>query len=164
MPTANEANGIGMSEAAPRAGRAQSRRAEEGRVLVRASSSSLVATAVDGAAYQLILFGGFGYVVAALGGAVLGAIVNFTLNRAWAFGPGGRSLGSQIALYAFASLLTYLGLQACLAVFVEVLHVAERLAWVPAKILAWGAISYPLFRWVVFARPRAAPGSRGGAP
>ncbi len=162
MPKATPTDGTGLKEAALH--EAPSRGLAEGRVLVRASSSSLVATVVDGAAYQLILFGGLGYPVAALGGALLGAIVNFTLNRTWAFGSNGRSLGSQVALYAFASLLTYLGLQACLSVLVEVLHVAERLAWVPAKVLAWGAISYPLFRLVVFARPRAVPSSRGAAP
>jgi putative flippase GtrA len=128
-------------------------------VLLRASASSLTATAVDGVAYQLVLLLGWGYTAAAAAGAVIGAVTNFTMNRSWAFPPSGRTLRSQLALYCLASLLTYLGLQACLVLLIEVLHVDERLAWVPAQLIAWGAISYPLFRRVVFARPRPSRGA-----
>ncbi len=125
-------------------------------MLLRASASSLVATGVDGAAYQLALVLGLSYSAGAAAGAALGAAVNFTLNRTWAFPPSGRGVGAQVALYAVASGLTYLALQSCLMVFIEGLHVSARLAWVPAKVVAWGAVSYPLFRRIVFARPSGA--------
>jgi putative flippase GtrA len=127
----------------------------EGLVLAKASVSSAAATLVDGIAYQAVLFALAGrYGIAAFAGAVLGAITNFTLNRIWAFGPGKHPLGKQIPLYAAASGLVFLGLQGCLTLFIEVLHVNERVAWIPAKGIAWACISYPLFRYVVFAQAR----------
>jgi putative flippase GtrA len=136
--------------------------ARERLVIARASISSLAATAVDAAAYQLVLFSDLGdYRAAAVCGALLGAVTNFTLNRAWAFPPSGRSLRWQAVLYAGASLLTLLGLQASLAVCVEALRMDEHLAWVPSKIAAWLFVSYPLFRCVVFAPPRGQEASGG---
>jgi putative flippase GtrA len=121
--------------------------AGEAAVLARAS--------VAAAAYQAVLFLGVGYVAAAFAGALLGAATNFTLNRTWAFPPSGRTLRSQLLMYAGASGLTYLALQAVLTLLVELGGVHERVAWVPAKGVAWMLVSYPLFRFVVFARPRA---------
>jgi len=142
-----------------------------GTILLRAGVSSFAATLVDALAYQLVLLavGGIGLTgpkgctLAALAGAILGAITNFTLNRRWAFPPSGRTLRSQVVLYALASLLTYLGLQGTLMLLVEVLGMNPHLAWVPAKVLAWAGISYPLFRFVVFAHPKSTEQS-GGLP
>jgi len=136
------------------------RSAQEARLFLRAQVSSLAATAVDAATYQLALFAG-GYRAAALVGALLGAAMSFALNRTWAFPPSGRSLKSQMAMYAAASLATFLGLQACLFTLVELGHLEPRTAWVPARCLAWMGISYPLFRFVVFSRPRERSSSRG---
>ena len=49
-------------------------------------------------------------------------------------------------------------LQACLFVLVEVLGVDARIAWAPAKVFAWLAVSYPMARFVVF----GAGGGDGG--
>ena len=123
--------------------------------LVRASASSIAATVVDGVVYQAVLFCRLGnYTVAAIAGAVTGGITNFVLNRLWAFPPTSRDWKQQAGLYALASGVVYLGFQACLMVFIEMLHVNEHLAWFPAQLIAWVGVSYPLFRFVVFARPR----------
>ena len=135
--------------------------AREGRLFFRVQIASFAATLVDAATYQLVLRAG-GYRGAALAGAIAGALTNFTLNRSWAFPPSGRSLRAQIAMYAAASLLTFLGLQAGLFTLIELLHVKPRLAWLPAKGFAWLGISYPLFRYVVFAR--RPPRERHGLP
>jgi putative flippase GtrA len=128
----------------------------EAKLLARASISSLAATVADGAVYQLVLLAGTEhYVLAAFLGALCGAVTNFTLNRTWAFPATDKPLATQGLQYAAASGLTYVGLQACLVVLIEHLQVDARLAWVPAKVLVWLVISYPLHRFVVFAGRRA---------
>jgi len=129
----------------------------EGVVILKASCSSVAATIVDGVLYQFVLFLTLNYTVAAFSGAVVGGVANFVLNRRWAFPPTKRSLRRQALMYAAASAVVYLGLQGSLMVFVEVLHVNAHLAWFPATVLAWVVLSYPLFRFVVFAKPRRSP-------
>ena len=125
----------------------------EASTLAKASVSSIAATVVDGVAYQGVLFAIAGhYGIAAFAGALLGAGTNFTLNRLWAFPPTGKKLATQAWQYAIASASTYLGLQLCLLLLIEVLHINERIAWLPAKIFAWLAVSYPLHRFMVFGR------------
>jgi putative flippase GtrA len=125
----------------------------EATTLAKASVSSLAATVVDGIVYQAVLFGLPGrYGIAAFGGALLGAVTNFTLNRVWAFPPTAKSLRMQAAQYAVASGATYLGLQLCLMLLIEVMHINERVAWLPAKVVAWLLVSYPMHRFVVFGK------------
>lgn len=126
----------------------------EGATLLRAGASSAVATAVDGAAYQLLLYlGDSHYGTAAITGAALGAVTNFSLNRAWAFQPTGRALVRQAIEYAAVSLITYSVLRWSLYMLVEVHGLHEGAAWVPAKAVAWLFASYPMQRFVVFAGP-----------
>ncbi len=134
------------------------RSAQEMGTLVRASISSGIATLTDGLAYQLLLFvvPGF-YGVAALAGAMLGGVTNFSINRAWVFDSTTKRLRSQAMEYALASLLTYAALQSCLFVFIEMLHVDEHVAWLPAKAIAWLFVSYPVQRFLVFSKSSAAP-------
>jgi putative flippase GtrA len=124
--------------------------------------SSLAATVVDGIAYQAVLFALVGrYGIAAFAGALLGAVTNFTLNRLWAFPSIGKKLWMQVWQYAIASGATYLGLQLCLMLLIEVLGVNERVAWLPAKLVAWIAVSYPMHRFVVFGkRPAGKAGKK----
>jgi hypothetical protein len=64
-----------------------------------------------------------------------------------------------VAQYALASALTYGGLQSALFVFIEVMRINERIAWLPAKVAAWLLVSYPLHRFFVFAKPKSQEGS-----
>ena len=135
---------------------ASGRGAKEMGTLLRASVSSVVATLADGLAYQLLLLaltGSYGF--AAFGGAVLGGVTNFTINRRWAFAATRKRLRNQATEYALASLLTYGALQSCLFIFVEVLQMDEHIAWLPAKAISWLLVSYPVQRFLVFSGGRA---------
>lgn len=128
--------------------------AREARTLVKASVSSGAATAVDGVIYQALLFLMPSYALAAFGGAVLGAVTNFALNRTWVFPHTTKGLKRQAMQYAMAAAATYVGLQLSLFMLIEVLAVPTRVAWVPAKVIAWLLVSYPMQRLVVFAEKR----------
>ncbi len=120
---------------------------------MRATISSTVATIVDGVIYQLVLTVASGrFALAAAAAAVLGALTNFTLNRMWAFPPGSRTLTAQLALYVLGSVMTYGMLQLSLWILIERLAVNARIAWIPAKVVAWSLVSYPFQRIIVFAR------------
>lgn len=126
----------------------------EMRLFARASCSGIAGTSADALIYQAILWiGGHEgrlYILAAVLSATGGAITNFLLNRYWAFRRTEKHIATQAAQYAVASVLTYVALQASLALLVEVYHVDPRVAYFPAKAFAWLAVSYPLARLVVF--------------
>ncbi|MCL2822730.1 MAG: GtrA family protein [Polyangiaceae bacterium] len=131
---------------------------QEATTLAKASVSSVIATIVDGIVYQAILAVALPYGMAAFVGAALGGVTNFTINRWWAFantntGPQ-KSLGLQAFEYALTCLATYAALQICLLVLIEAFDVRAQLAWIPAKAVAWLAVSYPVQRFVVFGKRR----------
>ena len=123
--------------------------------VAKASVSSLAATVADGLVYQLALFvvpTHYGFVAAA--GAVAGAIVNFSINRHYTFR---RSLSEralpQALRYAVVSLTTFFALRLLLAGAIEGIGLSPRVAWLPAKLLAFVLVSYPAQRlWVFSAR------------
>jgi len=132
-------------------------RAHELSTIAKASFSSLAATVSDGLVYQLLLFlvpEHYGVVAAA--GAVAGAAVNFLINRHYTFvGTNQRAL-PQALRYALVSLATFLALRLLLAGAIEGLGWSPRIAWLPAKLLAFALVSYPAQRlWVFAARSRA---------
>ena len=150
---------------------------QEASTLARASVSSGVATALDAVAYQTIVSVAVGsYGAAAFVGALLGGVTNFSINRRWAFANTNKNhsthdqatrshatkrLRLQVIEYAFASLVTYLALQLCLTLLVEACGVNPHVAWIPSKVVAWLGVSYPLHRFVVFARPKNAEANQG---
>jgi len=127
-------------------------------LLVRASVSSIVATIVDGVVYQGLLFAWPGrYGVAAGAAAVAGALTNFLLNRSWTFAGTEGNVVGQALRYVVVSGLTFLCLRGLLWLLIERLHVDMRVAWMPAKVLAFVLVSYPMQRFWVFRPPRPAP-------
>jgi len=117
----------------------------------RAAVCSLLATLNDGLVYRGLLSIAAGhYGVAAFGGAMMGAILNFALNRSWTFRRSWKEIHLQAGQYVLGALLTYVGLQVTLWIFIERFGAGERAAWLPAKILAFALISYPFQRFVVF--------------
>lgn len=124
--------------------------------LAKASVSSLLATAVDAIVYQLVLFVALGrYGSAAAIAAVAGALTNFFVNRYWTFHAGQEKLHWQGLRYAVMSLLTFLCLRALLWLFIEVAGMGMRIAWLPAKILAFVLVSFPLQQIWVFRAKRS---------
>jgi putative flippase GtrA len=126
-------------------------------VVLKAAFSSGAATVADGLVYQLVLFAlpsHYGFVAAA--GAVAGAIVNFSINRHYTFALASERVLPQALRYAVVSLATFFALRLFLAGSVEGLGWSPRIAWLPAKLLAWALVSYPAQRlWVFPARGRS---------
>jgi putative flippase GtrA len=121
--------------------------------LARATVSSLLATGVDAVVYQASLSVAYGrYGVAAAAGAVAGAITNFLLNRHWAFDATHDKMPWQALRYVVVSLVTFFGLRVMLWALIELGSVGMRIAWLPAKILAFLLVSFPLQRVWVFRR------------
>ena len=126
-------------------------------VVIKAAISSGAATIADGVVYQLVLFAlpaHYG-LVAALG-AVAGAAVNFSINRHFTFAQSAERAWPQALRYALVSLITFLSLRLLLAISVEGLGWSPRIAWLPAKLLAFVLVSYPAQRLWVFRR-KASP-------
>jgi putative flippase GtrA len=131
--------------------------ASESSVVAKAILSSGAATVSDGAVYQLLLFvlpAHYGLVAAA--GAVAGAIVNFLINRHYTFAQSAERLLPQAVRYAVVSLTTFFALRLLLLASVEGLGWSPRVAWLPAKLLAFLLVSYPAQRFWVFGTRRAA--------
>jgi putative flippase GtrA len=121
------------------------------RTLARATASSLLATAVDALAYQLVLFLLIGrYGVAAALAAIAGAVTNFLVNRHWTFVATQQRIVWQALRYAIVSLLTFVCLRTLLWLLIEYGSVGMRIAWLPAKILAFVMVSFPMQRMWVF--------------
>jgi putative flippase GtrA len=117
----------------------------------RAAVCSLLATLNDGLVYRGLLSIASGrYGIAAFGGAVMGGLLNFALNRSWTFRGSWKRVDLQAGQYVIGAFLTYLGVQATLWVLIERFGAGEKVAWFPAKILAFALISYPFQRFVVF--------------
>jgi putative flippase GtrA len=120
-------------------------------VVAKAAISSGAATVADGLVYQLLLFvvpQHYGFVAAA--GAVAGAIVNFLINRHYTFARAGERAWPQALRYAVVSLATFFALRLFLAGSVEGLGFSPRVAWLPAKLLAFLVVSYPAQKLWVF--------------
>ena len=120
-------------------------------VVAKAAISSGAATVADGLVYQLVLFvvpQHYGFVAAA--GAVAGAIVNFLINRHYTFSRAAERAWPQALRYAVVSLTTFFALRLLLAGAVEGLGWSPRVAWLPAKLLAFLLVSYPAQKLWVF--------------
>jgi len=131
----------------------ESARPSELFVVLKATLSSGAATIADGVAYQLLLFvlpAHYGFVAAV--GAVAGAAVNFTINRHYTFAQSAERALPQAIRYAAVSLATFFALRLLLAGTIEGLGWPARIAWLPAKLLAFALVSYPAQRLWVFSR------------
>ncbi|HEY2405070.1 MAG TPA: GtrA family protein [Polyangiaceae bacterium] len=127
------------------------------RTVSKAAVSSVLATLVDGVAYQGLLFAlPEHYAIVAMFGAVIGGITNFSINRRWTFQGHAGDARLQAARYALVSGLTFLALRGALWLMIDVAGISARLAWPPAKVLAFLLISYPAQRvWVFATRPQS---------
>jgi putative flippase GtrA len=128
-------------------------RSSELAVVGKAIFSSGAATLSDGFVYQLLLFAlPNHYGVVAGAGAVAGAIVNFSINRHYTFAGSAGRAATQALRYAVVSLATFASLRLLLLGSVEGLGWSPRVAWLPAKLLAFALVSYPAQRLWVFTR------------
>lgn len=132
--------------------------ARRGRFLGRGSVgrnalAGAAATLVDFAVFRgLVGFGLFAS-YATFVGCVVGAIVNFTLNRSWAFTSGGplpRMLRRYAVVSGLSAMVNALGVAALL--FLP--GVGASAAWLVARVSVFLGLNYPLHRDYVFSPSR----------
>ncbi|MCG8557141.1 MAG: GtrA family protein, partial [Proteobacteria bacterium] len=123
--------------------------------LFRNITAAGIATAFDfGVVYSLVAATWLGPEAATLCGCAVGGVVNFTINRVWAFGAPGPYL-SQGARYTFVSVSSALLNAGGVAVFLLLPNMDYRIAWVIARSAVFITWNYPLHRDFVFVQYRA---------
>ncbi len=96
------------------------------------------------------------YVIATACGAAAGAVLNFTLNKYWAFDAKAGSTGKQGFRYlvvSAGSLLLNTGLVFCFTEFGQLRYLLSKA--IAALTVGW-AWNYPLHRYFVFPSKEAA--------
>jgi putative flippase GtrA len=118
---------------------------------VRAQLSNIVATGLEFALVTLLLKTHVYYLVAAAAGAVLGAVVDFSIKKWWAFAAHGGMLHKQMFRYAVVSAASA-GLNCAIAyVLVDGLKMLELPGVIVAAVIVGVAWNYPMQRFHVFA-------------
>jgi putative flippase GtrA len=115
----------------------------------RATLSSVVATVCDFGAFSVLVSVGMVAPVATLCGCAVGALVNFIVNRYWAFERCGSWLKAALR-YAAVSGTSALANALLVAVATTGLGMSARSAWALARCLVFLGLTYPLFRGWVF--------------
>lgn len=126
----------------------------------RAIVASVVASALDAALVALLAMGTSKAFlpIATLAGCLLGAIVNFSLNRYWAFLAADGPLLGQGRRYAITSVSGALLNAGGVAVLLLLPNVPSALAWLLVRGTVFGVWTLPLFKTYVFSlTDRAAP-------
>jgi putative flippase GtrA len=123
---------------------------EIGRFL-KGQVSSAVATTLDWGLMTILIFSGVYYVIAAVFGAVVGAVTDFSVKKWWVFDAARRqSLEKQAAKYALVS-GTAAALNAGLSyVLVDGLHIHENVGVIVASTIVGFGWNYPMHRLYVF--------------
>jgi putative flippase GtrA len=125
------------------------------RLLYRNTVAALIATAVDFLMYSgLVATGHVSPPLATALGCVLGAIVNFSINRAWTF-ESRESTGPQLVRYAAVS-ASGAGLNSGgVALLLRLTAWDYRVSWLVTRLaVSWGW-NLPLQRFFVFAARKA---------
>lgn len=125
--------------------------------LLRHVTSALVATALDfGAVWLLVSTLALPAWLATALGCAVGALANFSINRAWTFGSQGR-LDLQSGRYLLVSSSSALLNAGGVAVLLLLPGLDYRLAWLIARVLIFLAWNYPLQKTWVFEGAQATP-------
>ena len=114
--------------------------------------SSGIATALDWALMTALILSGVYYVVAAVAGAILGAITDFSVKKWWVFDEARRQrLEKQAAKYALVS-ASAAGLTAAFSyALVDGLHIHKNIGVIIASTVVGFGWNYPMHRLFVFA-------------
>lgn len=135
--------------------RARSRALGRGGI-VRNAIAGGVATGADFAlVVAMVTFASVSPPLATLAGCVLGAVVNFSVNRVWAFGstaPGAPQAGRYLVVTASSALLN----GGLVAVFLLLPDLPYQLAWVLVRGAVFVTWNFPLHRDYVFLHARDA--------
>lgn len=133
---------------------------------LRSLVSSVLATGADFALVTaLVSTLGYGPATATAIGCVLGAVVNFAINRFWAFDGALAAPAPQAARYTLVSLTSALLNAGGVAIILLLPDVEYTLAWLLARVTVFLMWNYPLHRDYVFsADQRSAPAESTAAP
>lgn len=120
----------------------------------RAALSSLLATACDYGMFSILVGLHVHAGIATFVGCVVGGLLNFSINRCWAFGATG---GLAVALLRYAAVSGSSGASNSLlvAALTSLVGLSATAAWLLARSLVFLSLTYPLFRTWVFGAPRS---------
>lgn len=121
------------------------------RRFLRANASTLLATGIEWGLVTVMVRSNVSYLIASGIGAFLGAVMDFSLKRQWAFiRRGTGSFRGESTRYVVVSVLS-LGWNLLAAyVLVHMLHVSPIPGVIAASILVGALWNYPLHRLFVF--------------
>jgi putative flippase GtrA len=122
---------------------------------VRSALSSAAATASDFALVVLLVWLGTSPPLATFVGCVLGGVVNFTVNRVWAFGSDAPT-GRQALRYLIVTAGSALFNAALVAAALLIPGAPYVLVWWVVRVVVFAGWNYPLHRdWVFLRSSRA---------
>lgn len=88
-------------------------------------------------------------------GAAVGAVINFTINRAWAFDRTQAGVPAQAGRYAFVSSTSAVLNAGGVGLLIMLPSIQYQLAWLVARVAVFVFWNYPLHRDYVFVDPSA---------
>jgi putative flippase GtrA len=118
---------------------------------VRANGSSIVATLVEWGLVKLMVTISVHYLIAAAVGAVVGAIMDFSLKRHWAFVRGQiGTVHGEAARYVIASALSLIWNLVASYVLVSLVGLPKVTGVIVASVIVGLVWNYPVHRIYVF--------------
>ena len=122
------------------------------RLLYRSTVAALAATAVDFAVFKaLMLWEGFSPPLATGAGCVVGALVNYSMNRVWTF-QSKDAPSPQLLRYALVSATGAALNSGGMTLLLHYLHWGPSLSWIVIRLLVSWGWNLPLQRFFVFSK------------
>ncbi len=117
---------------------------------IRSQLATGAATLVEWACVWVLTTSGIYYVLAAISGAVLGAMLDFSIKKWWVFGTARQFATAEALRYTIVSGLSALLFGGAVFVLVDILHQRMPVAVVVGSALVGILWNYPLHRHFVF--------------
>jgi putative flippase GtrA len=127
-------------------------------LFVQSQLSTAAATLAEWACVWVLSASGVYYVLAAIGGAVLGAVLDFSVKKWWVFATARTFAAAEGARYALVSGLSALWFGGAVFVLVDLLKLRMPVAVVAGSVLVGVFWNYPLHRFFVFSGSTASGG------
>jgi putative flippase GtrA len=121
--------------------------------MLRSLSVSLITSGLEIALFFLstvLLAGGTALLAARWICGSLGAVMNFTLNRLWAFQTAGGSVQGQAARYAVTAISAVTLATVVFGIFYAVTGLDPRILHLFSMAVVWTGFTFPMLRHWVF--------------
>ncbi len=122
---------------------------------LKAQLSTGAATLAEWACLRALTATGVWYVVAAVSGALIGALLDFSIKKWWVFDGTRQSAAAQGVRYTLVSGVSALLFGAAVYAFVDGLHLRMPVAVVAGSMFVGIFWNYPLHRFFVFSSTRS---------